>query len=32
MDVGRLKTLLTNLTGTEIGVKWMKVSTDYGSK
>jgi hypothetical protein len=32
MDVGRLKTLLTNLTGTEIGVKWMKISTDYGSK
>jgi hypothetical protein len=32
MDAVRLKTLLTNLTGTEIGVKWMKISTDYGSK
>jgi hypothetical protein len=32
MDVNRLKTILTNLTGKEIGVKWMKISTDYGSK
>jgi hypothetical protein len=32
MDASRLKSLLTTLTGTEIGVKWMKISTDYGSK
>jgi hypothetical protein len=32
MDVIRLKTILTNLTGKEIGVKWMRISTDYGSK
>jgi hypothetical protein len=32
MDANRLKTLLTLLTGIEIGVKWMKISTDYGSK
>jgi hypothetical protein len=32
MDVGRPKTLLTNLTGTEIGVKWIKITTDYGLK
>jgi hypothetical protein len=32
MDVGRLKSLLKSLTGVEIGVKWMKISTDYGSK
>jgi hypothetical protein len=32
MDVNRLKTILTQLTGHEIGVKWMKISTEYGSK
>jgi hypothetical protein len=32
MDVGRLKSVLTSLTGVEIGVKWMKIMTDYGSK
>jgi hypothetical protein len=32
MDVNRLKIILTNLTGTEIGVKWMKITTDYGNK
>lgn len=32
MDVSHLQTILTNLKGTEIGVKWMKISTDYGSK
>jgi hypothetical protein len=32
MDISPIKTLLTNLTGTEIGVKWMKISSDYGSK
>jgi hypothetical protein len=32
MDVNRLKLLLTNLTGTKIGVKWMKISTDYRAK
>ncbi len=30
MDVARLKSLLTSLTGVEIGVKWMKISPDYG--
>jgi hypothetical protein len=32
MDVNHLKILITNLTGTEIGVKWMKITTDYGNK
>jgi hypothetical protein len=32
MDVNRLKSLLTSLTGSEIGVKWMKISTESGSK
>jgi hypothetical protein len=32
MDVGWLKSVLTALTGVEIGVKWMKIMTDYGSK
>jgi hypothetical protein len=32
MDVNRLQSLLTELTGTEIGVKWMKISMDYGAK
>jgi hypothetical protein len=32
MDASRLKTLLTSLTGVEIGVKWMKISSDFGSK
>ncbi len=32
MDVNRLKTLLTQLTGSKIGVKWMKISMDYGPK
>jgi hypothetical protein len=32
MDVARLKSVLTTLTGVEIGVKWMKISTKYGSK
>jgi hypothetical protein len=32
MDVSRLISILTNLTGCEIGVKWMKINTDYGSK
>jgi hypothetical protein len=32
MDAGRLKSVLTALTGVEIGVKWMKISTDYGHK
>jgi hypothetical protein len=32
MDVNRLKIILTNLSGTEIGVKWMKITTDYGNK
>jgi hypothetical protein len=32
MDVNGLKMILTNLTGIEIGVKWMKVTTDYGNK
>jgi hypothetical protein len=32
MDVTRLKSILTTLTGVEIGLKWMKISTDYGSK
>jgi hypothetical protein len=32
MDVNRLKSLLTQLSGYEIGVKWMKISSDYGSK
>jgi hypothetical protein len=28
MDVNRLQSLLTELTGTEIGLKWMKISMD----
>jgi hypothetical protein len=32
MDANCLKTLLTSLTGVEIGVKWMKISTEYRSK
>jgi hypothetical protein len=32
MDINRLKSLLTSLTGSEIGVKWMKISTESGSK
>jgi hypothetical protein len=32
MDALRLKSILTTLTGCEIGVKWMKVNTEYGSK
>jgi hypothetical protein len=29
MDVNHLKALLTTLTGTEIGVKWMRVTNDH---
>jgi hypothetical protein len=32
MDAGRLKSVLTAITGVEIGVKWMKISTDYCHK
>jgi hypothetical protein len=32
MDISRLKSLLTSLTGLEIGVKWMKISTDYSAQ
>jgi hypothetical protein len=32
MDTNRLKSILTMLTGCEIGVKWMKINTDHGSK
>jgi hypothetical protein len=32
MDVNRLKSLLTTLTGTEIGVKWMRITNDYSKK
>jgi hypothetical protein len=32
MDVNHLKSILTSLTGSEIGVKWMKITTDYNSK
>lgn len=32
MDVNHLKTILTTLTSYEIGVKWMKFNTEYGSK
>jgi hypothetical protein len=32
MDVNRLKSILTQLTGYEIGVKWMKISSAAGSK
>ncbi len=32
MDANRLKTILTTLTGYEIGVKWMRINTEYGSK
>jgi hypothetical protein len=32
MDVSRLKSLLTALTGTEIGVKWMRITMEYNSK
>jgi hypothetical protein len=32
MDTARLKFLLTSLTGSEIGVKWMKISSESSSK
>ncbi len=32
MDINRLKSLLTSLTGSEIGAKWMKISLEPGSK
>jgi hypothetical protein len=32
MDVSRLQSLLTALTGIKIGVKWMKISTENGGK
>jgi hypothetical protein len=30
--INRLKSILTTLTGTEIGVKWMKITSEYGAK
>jgi hypothetical protein len=32
MDTARLKFLLTSMTGSEIGVKWMKISSESSSK